>query len=226
VRRMVSWLAALALPTILLSGSFAADKKADKEEKPGDGWVKSGTMVGKIMTVYEDKRKLRLQINYQIAKLNPSALAGIQQAQMQMARATTVAARIQAQQQMMQQQRNLYTYEKKSKELEFQAIEDVVVRTAKPREAFDEKGKIKKFTKAELKELKGDPKLPGYKAEFGDLTADQIVKLTIVRKKGEPAPKARPKKKGKDDDGLDAELIDDTPHVGMILILADPPPAK
>jgi len=230
VRRMVSWVVALVVPAMFLAGPLVgADKKADKdkEAEKGDKWIKSGVMSGKIMTVYEDKRKLRLQISYQVPKFNPGAMAAMQQAQLQMAQARTYAARILAQQQMMAQQGKIYTYEKKTKELEFQAIEDVVVRTSKPREAFDEKGKIKKFTKAELKELKGpDRKVPGYKAEFGDLTADQIVQVTVVRKKGEPAPKRKAKaKKGKEDD-LDADLIDDTPNVGLIMILADPPPSK
>ena len=38
-----------------------------------------------------------------------------------------------------------------------------------------------KLTKAELKELKGpDPKAPGYKAEFGDLTADQVIQADVL----------------------------------------------
>src|SRR5215470_4755 len=59
-------------------------------------------------------------------------------------------------------------------DVELQAIDDVVVRTARPREQVDDKGKVKRLTRAELKELKGpDPKLPGYKAEFGDLQTEQ-----------------------------------------------------
>jgi hypothetical protein len=128
---------------------------------------------------------------------------------------------------MAQAQRNMYT--NSHVEVEVQAIDDVVVRRVRPADTFDEKGKIKKLTRAELKEQKGDPKQPGYKAEFGDLSADQYITLTVVRKKGEPASKpARPakKKKGKDDD-LDADALrDDTPLVNTIMILAEPPPAK
>ena len=55
-----------------------------------------------------------------------------------------------------------------------QASEDVVVRMARPKDDFDEKGKPKKYTKKELAELRGtDKKLPGYKAEFGDISTDQ-----------------------------------------------------
>ena len=44
------------------------------------------------------------------------------------------------------------------------------------RELKYEKGKPKVYTKAQLKEMKGDPKLPGYQADFtvvnGDRTLD------------------------------------------------------
>jgi hypothetical protein len=236
MRRVVSLVAALAVPAMMLGGSLVAadDKKAkDKDlDKPAaDQWIKTGSITGKVMAVYEDKRRLRLQITFVTPKLNPGAVTGMAQAQAAMSQASArrdIRGMMQAQQQMAQHQRNLYTLDKQSKEIEFQAIDDVVVRTVRPREAFDEKGKIKKFTKAELKELKGpDPKLPGYKAEFGDLTAEQVLKMTVVRKKGTPAPKPKPRaRKGKDDDNLDADMLDDTPQVSMIMILADPPPGK
>ena len=73
-----------------------------------------------------------------------------------------------------------------------------------------------------------DRKLPGYKAEFGDLSADQVLQCTIVRKKGDAPPKpAMPKAKGKKakEDGEDA-LADDTPLASLIVIVVDPPPSK
>jgi hypothetical protein len=230
----MSWVAALLVPAVLLVGSLGADDKKpnpDKDaDKPTEKWVKVGVVAGRLITVYEDKRKFRLQITIPVTKLNQGALAGLQQAQVQMAQARAqgnLQGILQAQVAMQQHQRNLYTIEKHTKELEFQAIDDVLVRTAKPREMFDEKGRIKKLTKAERKELKGpNPKTPGYKAEFGDLTAEQVLQVTVVRKKG-AAKVVRPKgKKGKDADVLDADLGDDTLHVSMIMILADPPPAK
>jgi len=113
--------------------------------------------------------------------------------------------------------------------VDFKARDDVLVRTARPREAFDDKGKIKKFTKAELKELKGDPKLPGYKAEYGDLASGQIVEVTLVRKKG--AMVVRPKvtaKRKKDMDELEAAdaLADNMPQISRIVILAEPMQAR
>jgi hypothetical protein len=225
-------MAILIVPAMLLSNPLVgADKDKDKDkdkdsDKPAaEKFIKITELAGKVMAVYEDKRKVRIQVS--VPKLNPAGIMNLQRAQLSMATARTLPALIQARQQMMQAQNSLYT--QSNVEVEVQAIDDVVVRTAHPREAFDEKGKIKKFTKAELKELKGDPKMPGFKAEFGDLSADQIIKVVIVRKKGTPAPKPKPqvkKKKGKDDDLEAADLGDDSPLVNMIMILADPPPSR
>src|ERR1700730_16208037 len=54
--------------------------------------------------------------------------------------------------------------------------DDLVVRRLQPHPIFDEKGKPRKPTAAELKEMKGtDPKLKGYKAERSDLKPGQVV---------------------------------------------------
>ena len=64
--------------------------------------------------------------------------------------------------------------------------DDVKVRTKNPPVAYDDKGNKKKYTAKELKELKGnDPKLPGYTAEFNDLKHNQVVEVSLVRKKGD-----------------------------------------
>ena len=49
-----------------------------------------------------------------------------------------------------------------------------------PPEAFDDKGRAKKYTPKELKELKGDDlKTPGYPGDFSDLVNDLIVNVTV-----------------------------------------------
>jgi hypothetical protein len=63
--------------------------------------------------------------------------------------------------------------------------DDVKVRTKNPPVAYDDKGNKKKYTAKELKELKGDAKLPGYAAEFSDLKQNQVVEVSLVRKKGD-----------------------------------------
>ena len=68
-------------------------------------------------------------------------------------------------------------------------IDDVKVRTKNPPVQYDDKGNKKKFTSKELKELKGDPKLPGYSAEFNDLKQNQVVEVSLVRKKSDKGSK-------------------------------------
>ena len=60
-----------------------------------------------------------------------------------------------------------------------------------------------------------DKKLPGYKAEFGDISTDQIIQVSLVHKRAQrPEPK-----KGKDKDDAEADLLDDNkPHASLILI--------
>jgi hypothetical protein len=199
--RTIAWLAALCVPALLLVGPAFAQKEKDKDKdkdkdldkEKATQWVKVTTIQGKVTAVYEDKRKLRVQI--QVPTLQPNG--------------------------------RTYKIAMQAKDVEVQAIDDVVVRLSYPKPDFDDKGRPKKFTKAELKELKGDSKLPGYKAEFGDVQTDQIVQITVVRKKGAPASKAKvtPKKgkaKGKDADDIDALAEDTTPQVSMIMVLAQP----
>ena len=66
-------------------------------------------------------------------------------------------------------------------------LDDVKIRTENPPVAFDDKGNKKRYTPKELKELRGDSKLPGYAAEFNDLKQNQWVKVSLVRKKSDKA---------------------------------------
>jgi len=67
--------------------------------------------------------------------------------------------------------------------LEIQVADEVVVRVKNAPRQFDEKGKPINPTAAQLKELKGDPKLPGYNADFSDLKNGQIVTIYLGRRK-------------------------------------------
>lgn len=238
MRQTIRWLAVLVVPILLVSGPAVNAQKGkkpdadkDKETANSEKMIKSGVLVGKVAALYEEQRKIRLQVTVPVTEINPGAVNSIQQAQLQMAMARArgdFQGMINAQRQLAQAQLTMYTVRNHNQDVELSATDDVVVRTARPRESFDDKGKIKKFTRAELKELKGpDPKQPGYKAEFSDVQTDQIVQVTLVRKKGAPmkvTPRPRPKK-GKDNDAdAAADLLGDhLPQIGMILILSDAP---
>ncbi|MGL4555283.1 MAG: hypothetical protein ACRC33_29300 [Gemmataceae bacterium] len=253
MRRLIALTAVLTLPLLFTAGPAAqaqktkkadADKDKDADTKNTEKTVKSGVLIGKVMNVYEDKRRLRIQVSIPVTKYNAGAAQGVLQAQQNLVNAQVamrsardVNGLVQARQQMAQAQlemaraqAQLYQTELVNQEVEVDAIEDVVVRMASPKQDFDEKGRVKKYTKAELKELKGEGKHPGYKAEFSDIQNEQIIRVTTVRKKGEPAPKPAPvkKKKGKDDDAPSPAdgLADKQPQVSLIEILREAPVAK
>ncbi len=69
-------------------------------------------------------------------------------------------------------------------------VDDVKVRTLTPPVVYDDKGKVRKHTAKELKELKGKGNLPGYTAGWDDLKVNEIVSVTLGIKKGEKNPLA------------------------------------
>src|SRR5438105_4531354 len=78
----------------------------------------------------------------------------------------------------------------------------------------------------DLDALRGpDKKLPGFMAEFSDVQQDQLIQVSLVRKKDAPKVVVKPKK-GKDKDADLDPLADNLPQVSMIVILREPPPGK
>ncbi len=223
MRAVSRWL--LALPMLGLVAYVAAADLQTKGKKEPDKNVNTlktlnaGQLTGKITAVIESKRSLRLQVTLQVPVLNPGAAVGLQQAQMQMARARSRQDVINARMALMQNQAMLYSMQSYTKDIELQASEDVVVRMANPPPKFDDKGKVQKYTAKELKALRGDSKEPGFPATFSDLTIDQVVSVSLVKKKTDPPRKpAKGKSKEVDPDAL----LEALPQVSMIYILVDP----
>jgi hypothetical protein len=104
------------------------------------------------------------------------------------------------------------------------------VRTFDPPANFDDKGNIKKYTREELKKLKGDDpdekKLAGYKSEFGEIRVGDVVQVTLsvfkkksparkpARKKAKDAKDAKDADKDKDDEAKDDKLAADEKKEG------------
>jgi hypothetical protein len=82
------------------------------------------------------------------------------------------------------------------------------VRSIDPPEEYDDKGNLKKHTAAELKKLKGDDpaekKMVGYKSDFSDLQAGDIVQVALSVHRNEPP------KNGKDGKADDKAAAADT----------------
>lgn len=68
--------------------------------------------------------------------------------------------------------------------LELQATDELKVRVLQPPADFDDRGRPRRYTKKELKEMKGpDPKQPGYTAEFDQLKPGQTVQVALAQRK-------------------------------------------
>jgi len=242
MRRTLGWVMALAVPAILLTGPFvsAQKKPLDKDlDKNSEKMIRAGQLVGQVVSVYEDKKKIRLKVGQVVQEFNPSAAQAMQNAQVQLAQAQrqrpiNYQSIRSAQLAMAQAQAQpLYKAKMVWQEGEVQVMDDAIVRSRHPRLEFDDKGRPKKPTPKELKELKGtDPKLPGYKAEFGDIQPEQVIMVQLVRKKGAgggAAPVKAPKGKGKMKEGEAADLLKDVlsenePQASMIVIEREPAP--
>ena len=113
-----------------------------------------------------------------------------------------------------------YTYPERSgrkiitkvghKDVQLAPADEMIVRRKNAPVMFDDKGKPRKPTAKELKEMKGPGNLPGYLAELSDLKANQLVTCYVQTKK----------KTAKKDDP-DAPT-DNKPRVRMIVIEAEP----
>jgi hypothetical protein len=116
-----------------------------------------------------------------------------------------------------------FPYRKGTRDIEFHAVDEVKIRSKNPPLEFDEKGRPRKYSYRELKELKGpDTKLPGYQADFETLKPGQDVQLTLARRK--PIKTAQARKS--DDEYAEKDKIgpkpSDKPEVMMIVILREP----
>jgi hypothetical protein len=221
--RAASLLVVGLLLVVPVPGAEEAAKKnkdKDKETPAGEQLTKVGEVTAKIMAVVEDKKSVRIQVEQLVPVPNPGGQQQLLQAQFAMARARSPQAMMQAQMQMVRAQQNLVQIQRVTKDYELQATDDVKVRMMSPPPQFDDKGRVKKYTGKELKELKGNDKLPGYPGEFSDLKQDQIVQVTLVSKKAPPRPPAGAVKKGKDSDP--SLLLDNLPQISMVMILVEP----
>lgn len=78
-------------------------------------------------------------------------------------------------------------FQLQDKQMDYEIGEDMVVRLEVPPLAFDDKGRIKKYSKEELDEMKGpDKKAWGYTSDADALKQEQIVKLFLGKRKSTP----------------------------------------
>jgi hypothetical protein len=221
-------LASAVLLAGLAPAAPEADKPADAKEAK-DKLVVVGSLVGVVESVGESTGDLTIKVTLRYLQPNPGAQAeylrqqqNIIQRQQAILRTRNPAQRQQQLNQLylaaMQLQRaggNLFTVKEVQKDVELRLADEARVRTLAPPEQFDDKGNVKKWTREELKELKGpDPRVPGYKADRDSIEKGRTVLVQLARAPQEPAKKGKDKKPAKDKEA-------DKPLVSVVLVGAE-----
>jgi hypothetical protein len=223
---------AMSVALVLLTPTFAADKKkGDPTARPTtaqdyQALTDAHVATGKLVSVGGSDKSLSLRIEYPVLQQNPHTARGTarsaqhilneQQEILRMRNPLQRAARLQ---QLEAQVLNLETkalnsvkVTREHKDFDLESTVEVKVRYQDPPAQYDDKGNIKKYTAAELKEMKGpNANLPGYTADFDKLTPGQTVKVTLAKPKAD-------KEKDKD-----AAANDKKPQVSMVVIVAEAP---
>jgi len=218
--------AGLLLLAVFVLPLFAADdvKEPKKEPKKDNGMVYLRTVKGTVLSFDEGKKTVRLRVEDPKPDLKAiqSALQTQQQGQLEYLQASSKRPQdVQGLANAQKKVNDAVAAQRKAMavttpvEVEWTTTEEVVVRVSDLPQQFDDKGQVKKLTPKEKADLKGNPKLPGYKAEVSDVHANDVVAVTLVRSKAAAKIKIDPKAKDVDP----ALLAEIQPHVSMILVL-------
>jgi hypothetical protein len=206
MRRLLSLcaLSALALPP-----AFAVeDPKSQEPARPAadqdrsDKFVSLGTLTGVVQNTGGSAGGLTLRVSIPYLEANPQAqrnfLVQQQQLLIQQQQAMMTPNPVQRQQRMvqilrtaqglMQAEANLFQIKTVEKDVELELADEVKVRSSRPTEVFDDKGRVKRYTARELRELKGNDKLPGYAADLADLQPGQTVMVKLARRQTPKPP--------------------------------------
>ena len=105
------------------------------------------------------------------------------------------------------------------KEVEVRPADKMKIRVNFPPTKYDDNGNLVKWTAKDLKELKGNSKLPGYPGELSDLRAGQQVDVYFA-KVPPPPPGSKGKKKNIEDE-IDAMMA--RPEVVLIVVTMEAP---
>ena len=224
MQRQFAWmvlLTAFILLVPLAPADDTTDSKAEAKAKneAKEKLLKTGQPFrGKLVGVDEKKRNLTVEVTYKNPVPSPQEAQALSNLQRQLAdaqrnRNPADRARQVADITVKMEQQQGRLYKDATQKIEFEAPDEMKVRTKLLPVEIDDKGKPRKLTDKEKKALKGpDPKLPGYLAEFDSLKRDQMVEVYPVKTKAKPKTNAS---------ATDADK--EKPKVAMIVILSDPP---
>jgi hypothetical protein len=208
-------LAGLLLALALVLPTRADDKKTtDKkpDPKPGDQLVNKTDISGKLMHVEGPGKGIRVQIQVPVPDMG--VMQNIAAWRRELAMTNNPNRALELRNAIARDTPKMY--KQQPFDVDIEPGEEVKVVAKNPPPAFDDKGKIKRYTAKELAELKDDPKSPFFKADFDSLKNGQLVTVTVGWKKDTVKPKP-----GKEKDP--EWLAQNRPIALKILIVAEPP---
>jgi hypothetical protein len=168
------------------------DKKEAREK-----FLATGRVVGKLLHVEGAQRYFTVQVTYRVPQQNLGEVQAIANLQLQIAdayRRGDAGAVVSNRLELARHQQNVISYHEEHQSIEFQADDELKVRTAFAPVEYDDKGKPRRLSEKEKKELRGpDSSLPGYTADFDSLKQDQIVEVYLAKSKDLPRPRVRDK---------------------------------
>jgi hypothetical protein len=191
-----------------------AAKKPDAKKEAKEKLIATGQLFGRLTEVDGSARTLTLEVTLQIPVPNEEAVARHAELAQELLEALTIpdpGERLdrvrEVRAAMVENAANLYTIEEQQQSIPLQGVDELQVRVLKLPPVYDDKGRPRRYTTKELRELKGSGNAPGYRADLDDLREGQVVRVTLARKKAVP-------KKG---EAQEQQLL-----VTMVVILAEP----
>src|SRR5262249_15183693 len=167
--------------------SADTDKSLKEKKEATDKLLKSPTITGRLVEWGGEQKTITMMVPIQVP--NPSGIQHQLDLQKSLAEASmdrNLANRLNRMadiQRQMEKNKPNMVKEEQVKML-FEPIDDLIVRLGQLPPIVDDKGKPRKYTDKEKRELKGpDPKLPGYTGSMADLKNDQVVTVYLQKKK-------------------------------------------
>jgi hypothetical protein len=218
--RVISGACFVLLLTFVLPALGTDDTSTDKskkdakpkqvEKKAKEKLPRGEVIVGRLVAIQNKEHYLTVSVTKKIAQQNAQAAQNIANYQQQLVGNKDINSIRSIRIEIAKNQANLVTYKDETKRLEISLPDEVKIRTMILPVEYDDKGKPRKLTSKELKELKGsDSSLPGYTADLESLKPDQELRVHLVKQK---------KRTSKDKEDADSK---DRREAIMIVILAE-----
>jgi hypothetical protein len=186
-------------------GQDSKSKSSDQSTSIDASTLKAGEYIGRLLAAPGSDRQFTLRIDHYEAKDSAAAEKATNQLNAKVQRARQLEQQVAANPTLQQvnalkqlyneirkEQNQLLDLYNVTKDIEFHAADDILVRFLKPPVVYDDKGERKTFNSAQLTAMRGfDLNVPGFEAKLSDLQANQIVQVSLRSAKSGTGAKAK-----------------------------------